>query len=224
MQQEKDLKEIVAQNIFYLRTINHMTQFELGEQLNYSDKAVSKWERAESIPDAYVLKRISQLFNVSVDYILTEHSEQDEKVEPPPTKTKGRRRTLILNIAMVSVVTVALLTFVILANATGKYIWQIFIYMLPVMSIVGLVLSSVWKRTISIFMFLSSLVWSIPTTVYFAIGNYDLWLIFLIGIPVQILVFLAFGVKINIKMSRKENPILVTAMNKIKKRTNKKDE
>ena len=220
--QDKDLKEIVAQNIFYLRTVNRMTQYELAEQLNYSDKAVSKWERADALPDAYVLKHLSNIFNVSVDYLLTEHTEQDKKVETATNKSKDRYRALILGIAMVSVLTIALLAFVVLANATGKYVWQIFIYVLPVISIIGVVLTSVWKKTIGIFSFLSLLVWSIPATVYFAIGNYGLWLIFMVAIPLQILVFLSFGVKINIKMSRKENPILITAMNKIKRKSNKK--
>ena len=48
-------REIVAQNIYYLRTVNHLTQYELGEKLNYSDKAISKWERADGLPDAHPL-------------------------------------------------------------------------------------------------------------------------------------------------------------------------
>ncbi|MBQ7218900.1 MAG: helix-turn-helix transcriptional regulator, partial [Ruminococcus sp.] len=46
-----------------------MTQAQLGEELSYSDKSVSKWERGESIPDVYVLKHIADLSGVTVDYI-----------------------------------------------------------------------------------------------------------------------------------------------------------
>ena len=60
-----------------------MTQDELGEKLNYSDKAISKWERGDGIPDAFVLKKMSELFGVTVDYILSEHTEQERKLEPP---------------------------------------------------------------------------------------------------------------------------------------------
>ena len=73
----KEFKEVVAQNIYYLRTKNHLTQYELGEKLNYSDKAISKWERAEGMPDAYIISKMSELFGVTVDYMLTPHSEQD---------------------------------------------------------------------------------------------------------------------------------------------------
>lgn len=218
--EEKDLKEIIAQNIFYLRTINHMTQYELGEQLNYSDKAISKWERADGIPDAYVLKNIAQLFGVTVDYLLTEHSEQDKKIEKKPINTRGR--ALVLNVAMLSVVTIAVFLFVIIALATEKYIWQIFIYALPVIAIVGIVFSGVWRRTFGLFLFISLLVWSIILTIYFAMGSYVTWLIFLLGIPAQVIVFLSFGIKINIKMNQKNNPILITAMEKIQKKSKKK--
>ncbi|MBQ9515630.1 MAG: helix-turn-helix transcriptional regulator, partial [Ruminococcus sp.] len=51
-----DFKKIVAENIIKLRTSLGMTQAQLGEELSYSDKSVSKWERGESIPDVYVLK------------------------------------------------------------------------------------------------------------------------------------------------------------------------
>ncbi len=218
--EEKDLKEIIAQNIFYLRTINHMTQYELGEQLNYSDKAISKWERADGIPDAYVLKNIAQLFGVTVDYLLTEHSEQDKKIEKKPINTRGR--ALVLNVAMLSVVTIAVFLFVIIALATEKYIWQIFIYALPVIAIVGIVFSGVWRRAFGLFLFISLLVWSIILTIYFAMGSYVTWLIFLLGIPAQVIVFLSFGIKINIKMNQKNNPILITAMEKIQKKSKKK--
>ena len=86
---DNNFKSVVAQNIYYLRTQNHMTQFELGEKLNYSDKAISKWERGDSIPDAYVLKKMSELFGVTVDYILSEHTEQERKLESILKKING---------------------------------------------------------------------------------------------------------------------------------------
>ena len=55
-----ELKLIFASNLIRLRTAAGMTQAELGEQLNYSDKSISKWERGEAIPDAMVLKRIER--------------------------------------------------------------------------------------------------------------------------------------------------------------------
>ena len=62
-----DIKIVIAKNIADLRLANGMTQLELAERINYSDKAVSKWERAESMPDIAVLTEIADLFQVSLD-------------------------------------------------------------------------------------------------------------------------------------------------------------
>ena len=78
-----DLKPVIAQNITALRQSHKMTQIELAEKLNYSDKAVSKWERGESIPDVIVLKTIADLFGVSLDYLLEEDHEH-KPAEPQP--------------------------------------------------------------------------------------------------------------------------------------------
>ncbi len=219
----KDFKQVVAQNIYYLRTINHLTQFELGQRLNYSDKAISKWERGDAVPDAYVLLQMSELFGVTVDYILTEHKEQDKKVEAKP---KNKIKGIILVTALVGIFALATLLYVLLAF-TNIYHWQIFIYAVPVCAIVAIVLTSVWFRGKGVLIYTSVLGWSLLATIYFAIasvlgyGN-GLWMIFLIGIPLQIIVFLVFGIKITVTISKKENPNWIKAM-KTKKNTDNEE-
>lgn len=209
----KDFKQVVAQNIYYLRTINHLTQFELGQKLNYSDKAISKWERGDAVPDAYVLLQMSELFGVTVDYILTEHKEQDKKVE---TKPKSRIKGIILVTALVGIVALATLIYVLLAF-TNVYHWQIFIYAVPVCAIVAIVLASVWFKGKGVLIYTSVLGWSLLATVYFAVasalgyGN-GLWMVFLIGIPLQVIVFLVFGIKITVTISKKDNPSWITSI------------
>ena len=74
----EDLKLIIAKNISTLRKAAAMTQFELAEKLNYSDKAVSKWERGESLPDVSVLKAIADIFSVDKDFTVI-FVKQDSK-------------------------------------------------------------------------------------------------------------------------------------------------
>ena len=93
------LRRIVAANIVSLRTANHMTQLELGEKLNYSDKAISRWERGEAVPDAGVLLQLSQLFGVTVDYLLHEHAEEKSQKIPP---RRINHRTCLLYTSSVS--------------------------------------------------------------------------------------------------------------------------
>ena len=66
----EEVKDIVAKNIHELRKKNNMTQLELAEKLNYSDKTVSKWEKGENSPDITVLVEIANIFGVSLDYLV----------------------------------------------------------------------------------------------------------------------------------------------------------
>lgn len=221
----KEFKLIVAQNIYYLRTINHLTQFELGQRLNYSDKAISKWERGDAVPDAYVLLQMSELFGVTVDYILTEHKEQDKKIE---TKPKNKVKRIILVTAMVGIFALATLIYVLLAFS-NIYHWQIFIYAVPVCAVVAIVLTSVWFKGKGVLIYTSILGWSLLATVFFAVasvlgyGN-GLWMIFLIGIPLQVIVFLVFGIKITVTISKKENPNWVKTMKSKKKSSDEENQ
>ena len=201
----KDFRKIVAQNIYYLRTENHMTQYELGEKLNYSDKAISKWERGDGLPDAYVLNQMSQLFGVTVDYICTPHSEQNKKVETQPIK-KAKR--IVSNIVTAGIFTLALLIFVLIAIGTGYgekkiFYWQVFVYAIPIVAITRIVFASVWEKAKGVFLYSSILLWSLLATIYFAVGDYDLWILFALGIPLQVIVFLGFRIKITITFSKK---------------------
>ena len=65
-----NIKANIAKNIIELRKKNNWTQAELADKLNYSDKAVSKWERAEAVPDIETLHALAELFGVTVDYFL----------------------------------------------------------------------------------------------------------------------------------------------------------
>lgn len=203
---DNNFKSIVAQNIYYLRTQNSMTQFELGEKLNYSDKAISKWERGDSIPDAYVLKKMSELFGVTVDYILSEHTEQERKLEPKKTKMS---LAMLANVIMISIATVALLVFVIIAIAgKGNYQWQIFIYAIPAIIIVGIVFSVILKNKIMGLISVSGLCWSILLVIYFALwsfrNDYATWMILLLGLPIQLIVIFSYKMRISIKLIPKE--------------------
>ena len=101
-----DIKPIIAKNLAHFRKQSGLTQAELAEKLNYSDKAISKWERGEGMPDLYVVERLCAIFGVKADYILTEHSEQEKKIDFRPVR---RTHRLIANIAFIATWTVALL-------------------------------------------------------------------------------------------------------------------
>ncbi|MBQ4129186.1 MAG: helix-turn-helix transcriptional regulator [Ruminococcus sp.] len=190
-----NFKKIVAENIIRLRTAHSLTQAQLGEKLNYSDKSISKWERAESIPDAFVLKQMALLFNVSVDYILSEHSD-DEKVEL--VMPRRYSRSVISTIAFIGVWTLALFAFVI-TWLCSMPTWLIFIYAVPVSLVVLLVLNSIWGIGKLNMFIISGIVWGIITCVYLTFYTANWWQLFLIGVPAQLIIILSFYIKKNKK-------------------------
>jgi len=72
-----DERETIAKNLVKLREANRLTQAELAEQLNYTDKAISKWERGESLPDVLTLKKVATILGSDVNFILESHEEDD---------------------------------------------------------------------------------------------------------------------------------------------------
>ena len=187
----EDLKFITAANIISLRTKAGMTQAQLAELLNYSDKSVSKWERAEAVPDAYVLKHMSEIFGVSVDYLLSSHSGW----EPVSKKQKRRYRSEVITlISMAGIWTLAFFIFII-GWILGHMLWLVFIYAVPISLITLLVFNSVWENGKRNYYIVSTLVASIFVMVYLTLLRWNPWQLLLLIAPAELIVFLAFRVK-----------------------------
>ena len=163
----EDIRHIVAKNIAELRLLNNMTQMELAEKLNYSDKTISKWERADSSPDISVLVEIADLFGVTLDYLVTaEHTEKataSEREQRKRTKENSRYNRRVIAYISESVgwfiaVLAYIITTLILRRTTFQ--WLYFVYALPVTMIVKLVFNSVWFNTRHNYFIISALVWS----------------------------------------------------------------
>lgn len=190
-----DFKKIVAENIIKVRTSLGLTQAQLGEALSYSDKSVSKWERGESVPDVYVLKHIADLAGVTVDYIITKHdpNEESEIKKPVPKERHYSRRFISLTV-LAGIWTLAVTVFVILWIC-GIMNWLVFIYAIPVSLVTMLVLNSVWgTREVNLYL-ISGLVWGVLTSIYLTALDYNWWQIFLLGVPAQIIIILAFSIR-----------------------------
>jgi len=185
-----NLKDIVSKNIIYLRTTNKMTQLELGEALSYSDKAVSKWERGEAVPDAYVLIKLSTLFNVSVDYLLSEHNDKELK----SAVSQRFDRRIISLISFLGTWTLAIIIFAVFWFF-GSVQWLVFAYTLPISLVVMIVLTAVWGKKKNNAYYISFLIWSIIGAIYMTFLKYNLWFLFVIGLPAQVLVLLSFRIR-----------------------------
>ncbi len=168
-----------------------MTQAELGELLNYSDKSVSKWERAESIPDAYVLKRMSEIFGVPVDYILNDNNSWEPK---QIVGEKTYRSSVITIISIVGIFTLALLAFIVTWIMEEPQ-WKVFIWAVPLSLVTHLVLNSVFRKGKGNFYIIAFLVASIIGVIYLTFLSQNWWQLFILLIPAELIVFLCFKVK-----------------------------
>ena len=194
--QLEELKLITASNIINLRTQAGMTQAELGSKLNYSDKTISKWERAEAIPDAFVLKQMGELFGVSVDNLLSSHDEwKPIPTEEPETEQVSYSTGRIIAIAVIGVWTLALTAFVALW-LVGLIVWQVFVAALPISILVYMVLICVFHRKRHLQHVIAVFVLSLFVAGFLlCYPRYHPWQLFLIVIPAEIIVYLSCNLK-----------------------------
>ena len=182
-----DMKQIIADNITELRKGMRLTQAELAEKMGYTDKAISKWERAESIPDVVTLKEFADLSGVTLDYLNTkEHVENRAAL----TKQARSNRLVISLLAAAAVWLIATILYVYLKIFGVPDVWKVFAGAVPVSMIVLLVFNSIWGKVKWNYVIISVLVWSSLAFAYFMLMQYRLFLIFLIGVPIQVMVIL----------------------------------
>lgn len=201
---DEQVKARIGANIAYYRKQAGLTQAGLGEKLNYSDKAVSKWERGESIPDVLTLMQLASVFESTVDALLGDVNALPDnpstleramnQVSEKALKRKANKN-IILALTTTLVWFVALLAFVVLSTLDIPYSWLAFFYAVPVNAIVLLSLRSAWHDFRWNKALISAIVWGSLTSIYASIWaflGFNAWKIFLLGIPGQIAIFLWF--------------------------------
>lgn len=189
----EDIKSNVAKNITELRILNNMTQMELGEKLNYSDKTISKWERAESSPDLSALVEMADLFGVTLDYLVKSENIEEAVVERK-TKEASFNRRAVSYIAEGGGWIVAIFAFIVTTLITNQmtFQWLYFVYALPVVLIVKLIFNSIWFNPRHNYLIISALMWSIFVAIHitFLYFKVNVSLIYLLGVAGQIVIIL----------------------------------
>ena len=190
----QDLKAVFAANLIHLRTQAGYTQAELAEMIHYSDKSVSKWERAESLPDLQVTKELADVFGVTVDFLITPHDAWEGKPVRVPYRTD-----VITTVSVVGVWTLALFVFLLLFWMLNKLFWVVFLVAVPVSLITLLVLNCVWGKYKYHPMVLSLLLLGIFVLVYYILQTYvhlhHPWGLAFLWAPAQIIVSLSFRIR-----------------------------
>ena len=201
---DEHIKIQLGANIAALRKRSGMTQAVLAERINFSDKAVSKWERGESIPDVLTLMELAKQFDVTVDDLLKDPNALPEnvgKVEQvmgkAVEKTLKRKadKRIIEKLCSILVWFVALLVFVICSSFDIHKTWITFFFAFPSNCIVLLCLRSAWRDFRSNCWLISGIMWGFLLSIYMSVlifAHMNFWRLFLLGIPGQLAIILWF--------------------------------
>ena len=201
-----ELKQVIANNLAAYRKQAGLTQQELAAKINYSDKAVSKWERAEGVPDVIVLKELADLYGVTVNDFVVEHTDKPKKVRSKSFWAKRWLITLLSAGLAFLVATVVMVVWLLIdPSSPGNVAKYVYLTAIPVSLIVVLVFSCSWGKLWQRCVVVSALIWTLCLLIHLALDVVTLeyaWTIYLVGAILQVLVVMWFVLAFFIKRNR----------------------
>lgn len=201
MQENKDIKEIIAKNLANLRKNKKITQTELAEKFGYSDKAISKWENGDTLPDIQTLYQLCEFYNVTLDFLVSEQSF-DEKIK----YINHLNKRVIINNSLIELLycsfvwILAVIIYVYLYTFSEINYWQIFMWAIPATAIVMLLFTKVWKQKLYTFIVRSLFFWTLVTACYVQFIEYNIWPLFFLMIPIQVALILTIAINDKLKI------------------------
>ena len=190
---EEQFKALVAKNLANYRKINNLTQLDLAEKLSYSDKAISKWERGESLPDLYTLQKIADLYGITINDLVY---EKQEVIKPKKVKKTNHLFVTLLSTILVWFIATLAFVLLMLIPATSSYDnWLVFIIAIPTFFIVLTVFACLWYKNVFRCICVSGIVWGVVTTLQIILylnGLKNNSLIYILAGVFQVLVILWF--------------------------------
>ena len=200
-----NINKIIGNNLLSLRKNKKLTQLELAEQFNYSDKTISKWENGESLPSIETLYELASFYGVTLNDLTAENITMPT-AENRKTKDKLFPTKLIITLLAVSAVwLLATVVFVCLKIILDINFGFVFVWAVPVSFVVLLIFNSIWGKSQLLFPILTLLIWSTLVSIHLPLAQYNIWIIYILGIPLQVAVILwSFINRKPIKKSKKD--------------------
>lgn len=192
----ENIREIIGENLAQLRKEAKLTQLELAEKFNYSDKSISKWEKGETLPDIVTLNELCEFYGVSLDY-LTHEATPENKQKYKKENSKDRYNHIFITTLIATIIwMIATIIYVWSLIKYNNGIWMAFVWAVP---ITFLVLSFAnhrfFKNKLMYFIVNSLFVWTVLAASFVQFLSDRVWTIFLLGIPLQIITFLYWKMK-----------------------------
>ena len=190
-----ELKSTIAKNLAELRMHARLTQLQLAEMLNYSDKAVSKWERGEAIPDIRVLLQLSELYGISLDR-LVKGTEVAEHVKPKRRIISKRAFITVLSVILVWFVATGIFATLYFIPVTADYAWLVFIIAPLPTGIVLTVFFALWGNRLTRALASSLIVWSCAVIVHICVTIFadfkQIFVLYIVAAVFEILIIVWF--------------------------------
>ncbi len=190
----QDVKENVANNLILLRKAKGMTQADVARELNYSDKSVSKWEHADSLPDISILSALANMYGVTLDFLVYGNAETgiNEDEDKKKQNHEMQNKLIVMCMAVTAVFLIAAIAFVYAIWEGDFVFWQAFVWAIPVSAILLLRYQHKWiKNKVFGTVLASVLVWTLITAICLQWQEYNLWLCYIVGVPIEIIILLA---------------------------------
>ena len=178
----ENVKNIVSQNLIRLRKEKNLTQAELAKRINYSDKAISRWETGEVLPDLETIYALSEIFEVPVSSITEKRSTEEVAKE----QSQELSQRILSQIFLVCEIWLILIVIIVYLNITRNTItWQIFIWGVPATSLLIVISNRKTNANITVFIAATIFNWSLITCIYLHLLDSKPWYIFFVGLPIQ---------------------------------------
>lgn len=179
MIEEKDLiTQNIGENISYYRKQFNLTQLELAEKLNYSDKSISKWERKEGVPDIYVIAELSKFFGISIDTLV--------KKRKVPTPLFKRQQSIALFYALIVwlVVTIGFATLTVFK--VNYPAWHLFIFAIPASTLILFIFNVSWKNIRWTYFYLTIFIWTLAFSFNIGFPSVESYISYIVATPIYI--------------------------------------
>lgn len=200
LNEEEELRKVIADNLSYYRKANNLTQAKLAELLAYSDKAVSKWERGDGVPDIYILKKLADIYHITVNDLI---SKKRKRTNVPFFQNRLVITLLSIGIAwLVGIIGFSILS-IIAQNIQNsdwwhQWLWLFFIYPIPISFIIALVFAKIWGKRWYRFFIVTGIIFGTGLTIFCTMSIFKVdaaWLIWIICAPIEILNILWYALK-----------------------------
>ncbi len=194
----ENVRQVIGENLAYLRKNAKLTQLEVADQFGYTDKSISKWEKGDALPDIETLQSICEFYGVDLDYLVTPLSEKDTyKPKRNINNMPFGRKIWIATLLVAFLWLIATVIYVYTYMYTESGYWMAFVWAIPLSLLALAILCPIYWRENNtlLFSFITAFIWTtlIAICVQTQIVGYNIWVTLLLGIPVQLILVGVFG-------------------------------